>query len=63
MEQKGAEAHSGKLTKGGYQVQVRGEIPADLHERVSALHAHCILKGLEKGPVAENQDQPDTGDI
>ena len=31
-----------------YKIQVRGPLPADLKERISALHALAILKRLEK---------------
>ncbi len=44
----------------GYQIRIRGEIPADLKERISALHALCILKGREGHPPAETGDLPDT---
>ncbi len=37
-----------KRNKSGYQVTVRGTLPADLVERVSALHAAAILRKLEK---------------
>ncbi len=44
----------------GYQIRIRGEIPADLKERISALHALCILKSREGNPPLETGDVPDT---
>ncbi len=49
-----------KDTKSSYRVEIRGEIPADLKQRISALHALCILKGREGHPPAETGDVPDT---
>ncbi len=49
-----------KYTKSSYRVEIRGEIPAGLKERISALHALCILKSREGHPPAETDDVPDT---
>ncbi len=49
-----------KDTKSSYRVEIRGEIPADLKERISALHALCILKSLEGHPPAEVDDVQET---
>ena len=51
-----------KDTKSSYRVEIRGEIPEDLKQRISALHALCILKGREGHPTAETDDVPDTAE-
>jgi len=51
-----AEGNQEKGTKSGFG----GEIPADLKERISALHALCILKSREGNPPPETGDVPDT---
>lgn len=48
-----------KDTKSSYRVEIRGEIPADLKERISALHALCIFKGRE-GQPGESDDAQET---
>ena len=49
---------SGKLgKKTTYQFSVRGEIPANLTLRISALHALAILQATDSLPVSELQDQ------
>ena len=60
-----------KRSSSGYQVIVRGPLPADLVQRISALHAAAILKRLEKdtplhpgerGPVGESDSSGLTGE-
>ncbi len=49
-----------KDTYSSYRVEIGGEIPEDLKQRISALHALCILKSREGHPPAETGDVPDT---
>ncbi len=49
-----------KDTKSSYRVEIRGEIPSGLKERISALHALCILKSREGHPPAEIDDVQET---
>ena len=44
----------------GYQIRIRGKIPEDLKERISALHALCILKARDGHPAGKTDDVPDT---
>ena len=39
-------------SKSGYRVTVRGALPADLTQRISALHARAILERLSRTSVA-----------
>ena len=39
-----------------YRVYVPGEIPSNLKEKISALHATGILKGENKDPLLCNRD-------
>ena len=51
---------NGESTRCAYQVEVRGEIPGDLKQRISALHALCIFKGREGQPPGESDDVQET---
>ena len=55
-----AGSHPGKLAKPDYLVAIRGEVPANLVERISALHALCILQRKADNPPAETENAPDT---
>ena len=59
MEGKDLKTDAGKLGKRLYQVRIRGEVPADLQQRVSALHAMSILKGREGHRSSVTKDVPD----
>jgi len=52
------------VSRAGYSLEEQMEIAGalDLKERISALHALCILKGREGHPPAETGDVPDTGE-
>ena len=50
---------NGERTRSVYRVEIRGDIPSDLRQRISALHALCILKSREGQPPGETQDVPD----
>ena len=49
-----------KSQNNSYKVSVRGEIPADLVNRISALHAQCVLHARvgRRPPVAKDRIDP-----
>ena len=42
------QAEKKRERKNGYRITVRGSLPGDITQRISALHAAAILKGYEK---------------
>ncbi len=46
---------TGRSSKNPYRVTVRGEVPADLPQRISALHAMAILHRSKKGAKADGE--------
>ncbi len=47
---------NGESTRCAYQVEVRGEIPSDLRQRISELHALAILHRAIQGDAAQGRE-------
>ena len=49
---------SAERTRCAYQVEVRGEIPSDLRQRISELHALAIRHRAIQGDAAQAEGHP-----
>jgi len=47
---------NGERARCAYQVEVRGELPSDLRQRISELHALAILHRAIQGDAAQGRE-------
>ena len=47
------------MASGKYAVCVKGEIPLNMADRMSVVHAEAIMQARDKSRSSDNNDQPD----